>query len=89
MIALARPCITIPCPPAITAIHARLAYLAAISQTAADALEGAAALDLGAGSLDAIARELDTLVGRVDLVIYRLAAALDPAAASFGVDMRH
>jgi hypothetical protein len=32
--------------PAIAAIHARLAYIAAISQTAADALQGAAALDV-------------------------------------------
>jgi hypothetical protein len=49
------------CPPAITAIHARLAYLAAMSQVAANALGDAAALDLCPGSLDAIARELDTL----------------------------
>jgi hypothetical protein len=52
-------------PPAIAATHARLAYLAAASQTAAEAIEGVAALDMCPGSLDAIGRELETLMGRV------------------------
>jgi hypothetical protein len=88
MIAIAPHTLTRPCP-AIVAIQARLAYLAASAQVAAEALEGGAALDLCPGSLDTIARELDTLVGRVDLVLDRLAAALDPTAAVFGEDMSH
>jgi hypothetical protein len=64
------------------AVRARLDAIACQAQTAAEALDGTAALDLPEGTLAAILAELVSLDGRLDLALDQLAGALDPAGVA-------
>jgi hypothetical protein len=59
-------------------IRARLDAVATAAQTAAEALDSNAALDLPEGVLAGILAEVVNLDGRLDLALDRLAEVLDP-----------
>jgi hypothetical protein len=67
-------------PPAtLAAIRDRLSSIAVDAQTASEALDDPAAIDLGDDALQTILCDLEGIAGGLDEVAERLAEGMDPA----------